>query len=135
MVLLRKYQLDIVFLFFGMSGILWSALAILAYWGADPHDYEWFISLPLLLIYLLLLSKIRRHIKQQEHRALTGKTLLYWIIFGSLLMASYATPLPATDYWSLELIFILFTLFLADSYWDFRTLSWRTMFSKKELGK
>ncbi len=135
MVLLRKYQLDIVFLFFGLSGILWSSLALVQFLGDDPHDFEWFIAGPLIVLFFLLLIKIRHSIKQQDHRALTSKTLFYWIAFSILVFASYATPLPATDYWSLEIMFILFTVFLADSYWDFRVLTWDKMFSKRELGK
>ncbi len=135
MVLLRKYQLDIVFLFFALSAILWSAFALMKQWGADPHEYEWFIAGPVIMLYGIMLWHIRSHIKKQEFRHLTTKTVVYWIIFGILLFASYQTPLPAAEYWSLELMFILFTCFLADSYWDFRELRWKKLFTKKEMGK
>ncbi len=131
MVLLRKYQLEIVFLFFGLTGILWSVLSLLNLQGLDAHKFEWYVALPALIFYIVMLLKIRKRIKHQEHRALTGRSLAYWLALGVVLFASYDTPLSVLDYWSLEIMFILFTIFLADSYWDFRNLTFRGIFSKK----
>lgn len=128
--LLRRYQLDIIFLYFALALLLWSSFYVLQYLGADPHQYEWHIGLPAVALYFAFLWRRRERIEASEHRALTGTTLLYWIALGILLFFTYAAPLPAADYWSLEALFILFTLFLADSYWDFRKLTIKNVFAR-----
>ena len=133
MMLLRRYQLDIIFLFFALMILLWTIFYSLQRLGADPHKYEWYAAAPLLFIYFIFLWQIREKINRHERRALTGETLCYWIAFGSILFFSYAAPLPAKDYWSFEVLFIMFTIFLADSYWDFKRISLESLKGLKGL--
>ena len=130
MLVLRKYQLDIIFLFFAMAAIIWSVFSFLKYFGVDPHIYEWYVTAPLLALYVMELWKIRQKIDQHDVRNMTSKTLAYWVALGVVLFASYTTPLPATDYWSIELMFTIFTICLADSYWDFRRLTLKSIFKR-----
>ncbi len=99
---------------------------------ADPHDYEWYIVGPTILLYFTYMWKIRSAIELKERRRLTGKTLAYWIALGITLFVSYAGPIPAKDYWSINLLFIVFTLLLADSYWDFEKITVWCMANKKD---
>ncbi|OGH70336.1 MAG: hypothetical protein A2754_01190 [Candidatus Magasanikbacteria bacterium RIFCSPHIGHO2_01_FULL_47_8] len=130
MLLLRKYQLDIIFLFFGISSITWTIFYFIKSFGKDPHNYEWYVGAPLLAIYCAVLWRIREKINRHDRRELTGATLFYWITFGLVLFLSYAAPLPAREYWSIETFFIIFTIFLADSYWNFKKLTLKTLFKK-----
>ena len=125
--ILRKYQLDIIFLFFALLLLAWSFFYALKYFGADPHNYEWLIVAPLLLIYIIVLSNLRSRIAISDRRAPTGKSLAYWITLGVMLFASYESPIPASDYWSINVFFLIFTLFLADSYWDFKAMTMKTV--------
>lgn len=127
MKILRQYQLDIIFLFFAILLLVWSSFYGLKFFGADPHRYELYIAGPLLLLFVAILTKIRSKIKIHERRALTGKTLFYWIALGVSLFFTYSTPIAAKEYLSVEILYILFTLFLADSYWDFKKLSWKNI--------
>lgn len=119
MKILRKYQLDIIFLFFALILIMWSYFYGLQYFGVDPHRYEWFVAGPLILFYVVYISKIRKGIAIADRRSLTTKSLVYWILLGISLFSTYDTPIPAKDYWSLNALFFAFTILLADSYWDF----------------
>lgn len=130
MQLLRKYQLDIIFLFFSISALVWTIFFFIQFGGADPHDYEWVISAPLLFFYFIILWRIREKISQHDHRALTGRTTLYWVALGLIFFLSYASPVPASSYLSFEIIFIVFTIFLADSYWDFQKMTIKNIFRK-----
>jgi len=123
MKLLRKYQLDIIFLFFALIIILGVYFLILYGLELDAHDYEWFLGGPLILFYSLYIWNIRQKINIHERRKVTGKTLFYWISLGIILFSGYSTPLTAIDHITVDIFFIVFTLFLADSYWDFRKLS------------
>jgi len=131
MKILYKYQLDIIFLFFALILILWTYFFGLKYLGADPHDFEWIVAGPLLLIYFLYLIYTRNKIDASNRRKLTAKTLFYWTALGVSMFLTYSTPVAARDYWSIRLFFIIFTLFLADSYWDFKTIKIKNIFRKK----
>lgn len=130
MQILRKYQLDLIFLFVVFGAISWACFFGIENLGKDPHDYEWFIVGPLLFLYTVAMIKMRESISISERRALTTKSMIYWIALGITLFASYETPVPASDYWSINALFLVFTLFLADSYWDFKTLTMKSVFKK-----
>lgn len=123
MQILRKYQLDIIFLFFALILIMWSYFYGLKYLGVDPHRYEWLVAGPLLFFYIAYIFKIRSQVAIVDRRNLTTKSLVYWITLGVSSFSTYTTPIPAKDYWSLNALFLVFTLFLADSYWDFKSIT------------
>lgn len=136
MLVLRKYQLDIIFLFFALLLMLWSAFAMLNYFGADAQKYEWFIAIPAIILYFAHLWKIRSKIALADRRNPTPYSFFYWIILGIVLFASYSipsAPLRASDYLSIEILYIIFTLLLADSYWDFKKISLKSFKDKREL--
>lgn len=127
MKILRQYQLEIIFLFLAILLILWSFFYILKYLGADPHDYEWYVALPLIGFYLIYTLRIRDRISISDRRALTAKSMIYWILLGISLFSSYQSPISARDYWSFNLLYLIFTLFLADSYWDFKKITMKDL--------
>ena len=102
---------------------MWSYFYGLRYLGVDPHRYEWLLAVPLLFFYVIYIFKIRNKIAIADRRNLTTKSLVYWILFGVSLFSTYGTPIPAKDYWSLNALFFIFTIFLADSYWDFKSIT------------
>lgn len=131
MQILRKYQLDIIFLFFAFILILWTYFFGLKFLGADPHDYEWVVALPLIAIYVLYLFYLRNQIELKNRRRTTTKSIVYWIALGITIFLTYSTPVAARDYWSIRCFFIIFTLFLADSYWDFAAIKFKNLFKAK----
>lgn len=131
--LLRQYQLDIIFLFFAFSIIIGVAFNSLTRFNADPHDYEWFIAGPIIILYFLYLWQIREKINLSDRRKMTGKSLLYWIVLGITLIMSYSSPISVKEYWSINVLFIIFTLLLADSYWDFKAMTVKSLGNKKPI--
>lgn len=130
--LLRKYQLDIVSLFFALMILLWVFFFALEYFGADPRDYEWYVAVPILAFYVVFIGKMRGQISIADRRALTTKSLLYWLTLGIIMFLTYDAPVAAIDYWSVRIFFIIFTLLLADSYWDFKKMSIRCLAKEKD---
>lgn len=133
MQILRKYQLDIIFLFFALVIIVGLIFYFLEYLGEDPHNFELITAGPLLILYVAYSLELRSKVRLSERRALTGKTLTYWLALGILLFASFAGPISAKEYLSLDLFFIAFTLLLADSYWDFRKMTLGTLIDKNKI--
>ena len=108
--ILRKYQLDVIFLFFALIVILWFYFLSLEYLGVDPHDYEWMVAGPLIIFYTIYLWRIRGKISLADRRALTTRSMLYWIFLGITMFMTYSTPVAARDYWSIRSFYIIFTL-------------------------
>ena len=90
-----------------------------------------FRSLPLIAIYFFYLFHLRSRIELSSRRKPTTKTMVYWIALGISMTLTYSTPVAARDYWSIRLFFVIFTLFLADSYWDFTSVTLKSLFRKK----
>lgn len=133
MKILRKYQLDIIFLFFALLIIIGLVFLGLSYFGQDPHNFEWYTAGPLVVLYFAYVWEIRNKIKLPERRKLTGKTLIYWIALGIILFANFSAPISAKEYLTVNILFIIFTLLLADSYWDFKKITLKSLRDKKEL--
>ena len=131
MKILRRYQLDIIFLFFAFGVIMRVSFVTLQGLGIDPHGIEWYIAGPLIALYAAYLGDIRGRISLADRRQLTGKSLAYWIALGIVVSITYSQPLAANEYWSMDILLLLFTLFLADSYWDFRALRLKNLFNKE----
>lgn len=123
MIVLRKYQLDIIFLFIAILVFIGLVFYGLSYFGEDPHNFEWYTAGPLIILYFAYVWEIRSKINISERRKLTGKTLTYWIVLGIIIFTNFDSPLPARQYITIDILFIIFTLLLADSYWDFKKLS------------
>ncbi len=130
MQILRKYQLDIIFLFLVLAAIDAITLSSLKFIDQDFHQLEWIITLPLMLLFVVWLSNIRAKIQLSERRRLTGKTLFYWIVLGIIIFINSSTPVSVRNFESTKIFFIIFTLFLADSYWDFKKLTIKNIFKK-----
>lgn len=134
MLVLRKYQVDIIFLYFSLMFLSWVLFYLIQeYFNTDPHEVEWYINGPLLLYYVVYLWQTRDHIKLADRRRLTSRTLFYWLILGIVLFATNYTPVVVDEYLSSKLFFIVFTVFLADSYWDFKKMTWKNLVDKKEI--
>ncbi len=133
MKVLRHYQIDIIFYFIVVFVLTSGSFYLLAESGIEVYRYEWLVAGPLLGIYLYHLWNIRSKINLSERRRLTGRSLFYWTLLGIGIFAGYNTPLSASDYWSLNVLYLIFTLFLADSYWDFESLNLKNLFSKDNL--
>ena len=132
MLILRKYQLDIVFLFFALLLFIGLVFYYLGQMGVDPHQFEWYVAGPLIILYFAYIWEIRNKISLADRRSLTSKTLVYWIIFGIILFINFQTPLAGKEYLSMYVLFIIFSTLLADSYWDFKKINLKSFWDKKE---
>lgn len=133
MLILRKYQLDIIFLFLALLIFIGLVFFGLSSFGEDPHRFEWYTTGPLIVLYFAYIWEIRNKIRLSERRNMTTKSLLYWIVLGIILFLNFNGPISAREYLTVDILFIIFTLLLADSYWDFKKISLKSFRDKKEL--
>lgn len=133
MLILRKYQLDIIFLFAALLIFIMLFFYFISYFGEDPHKFEPLVAGPLIILYAAYMWELRSKIRLSERRSLTSRSLVLWIILGISLFIVFDKPVPAKEYLSLNILFALFTVFLADSYWDFKKISIKSFRDKKEI--
>jgi len=131
MKILRKYQLDIIFLFFALLIFIGLLFYGLSSFGEDPHNFEWYTAGPLIVLYVAYIWEIRSKINISERRGLTAKTLTYWIALGIILFTNFSSPISVKEYITVDLLFIIFTLLLADSYWDFKKITLKSFREEK----
>ena len=131
MKILRKYQLDIIFLFFALLIFIGLLFYGLSSFGEDPHNFEWYTAGPLIVLYVAYIWEIRSKINISERRGLTAKTLTYWIALGIILFTNFSSPISVKEYITVDLLFIIFTLLLADSYWDFKKITLKSFIKDK----
>ena len=96
------------------------------------HFQAHFANLTLKVGYFFFIWKVRGQIALSDRRALTTKSMLYWLALGIIMFLTYDTPVAAIDFWSVRIFFIIFTLLLADSYWDFKKMSLKCLLKEKE---
>jgi hypothetical protein len=131
MKILRAYQLDIIFLYFALLIFLGIALFILEEIRVDAHAFEWYIAGPIFAFYIWHIWNRRANIQLSQRRTLTSKTLCYWLSLGATLFLGSTYSIPVTEYASIYLFFIIFSVLLADSYWDFKKISLKRLFAKQ----
>lgn len=113
------YQLEVIFLFF-LGFLLFFAYAVMVNtYNLDMTSYQWYFTLPWAVIYSLWCLHIRNKIPPGERISPLKRPVGHWMLLGIALIAYQLEPVNLARYYSVDIPFAVFTLFLADSYWDF----------------
>jgi hypothetical protein len=81
--------------------------------------YQWYFTLPWTALYMYMGLKFREKIPKGERISPLKRPIVHWILLGIAIIAYQLEPVNLMRYYSFDFTFIIFTLFLADSYWDF----------------
>lgn len=120
----HRYQLEVFFLFvIGLFFLLPYYVIIEDVLHNDIHSFQWYFFIPWATGYTLICLIKRNRIPKAERIAAKKYHLLYWIILGIALTLWYTSPLPLEKPVSLYYMYGIFTLFLADGYWNFTNTS------------
>jgi len=113
------YQLKVIFLFvlgFFLFILLWH---IVMTKNGNMYWYQWWYFWIWESFYILYLLKVRNAIPKKERINPQKRPIIYWIILGVALVALSQSSFSVERFLALDYSFIIFSLFLADSYWDF----------------
>ncbi|MBH41694.1 MAG: hypothetical protein CL685_03195 [Candidatus Magasanikbacteria bacterium] len=113
------YQLKLIFLFvlgFFLFVFLWH---IAAENNANMYLYQWWYFWIWESFYVIYLLKVRNTIPKKERINPKKRPIIYWVILGITLVALSQSSFSVERFLALDYSFIIFSLFLADSYWDF----------------
>ena len=119
----HRYQLEVIFLFtFGLLLFLPFYLAIDEF-DINMQTWQWIFFWPWMLFYSLYSLNMRKKIKPEERVSTLKRPIGHWVLLGLAIVAFQIQPQNLNHIYSLDLMFFIFSLFLADSYWDFKQIN------------
>lgn len=124
----QDYQMTVFFLFVFFF-VLFLAFYIFIDWQElDIMDYQWLYFLPAMIIYSSVCLTERSKIKEIEKINPLKRPIVHWVLLGLSVVALQINP-NHIFFWEklagLNLAFVIFSIFTADSYWDFKKLKFR----------
>ena len=116
------YQLEVIFLFvFGFFLIIPYYL-IIQQLKLDLSNWQWYFVIPWMIFYCFYSLKQRAKIPSSERVSPLKRPIGHWVLLGIILLAYHLQPIDYEKMYSLDIAFLIFSIFLADSYWDFEKL-------------
>ncbi len=115
-----QYQLKVIFLFIAGLFLLFPYYLLLQVYNKDLSVYQWYFIIPWLIIYTLYCLQARNKIPIGYATPASKRPIGHWILLGITMIAMHINHVLITNYIGLDIAFLVFSLFLADSYWDFQ---------------
>ncbi|MBD3311509.1 MAG: hypothetical protein GF349_03365 [Candidatus Magasanikbacteria bacterium] len=120
----HHYQMTVIFLFvFGFFLVIpyYQLVNILQY---DIQTWQWYFFWPWLIFYCLYCLVQRSKITRKEMLNPLKRPIMHWVLLGiTIVLIHTQKETNLTDIYSLDIAFSVFSLFLADSYWDFKKIN------------
>ena len=120
----HHYQMTVIFLFvFGFFLVIpyYQMIEILE---LDIQTWQWYFFWPWVTFYSLYCLFQRTKIKRSEMRNPLKRPIIQWILLGiTIILIHTQQETNLNDIYSLDIGFTIFTIFLADSYWDFKKIN------------
>ena len=124
----HRYQLEVIFVFTLGLILLLPYYLIIEEFRLDMNVFQWYFFWPWTLFYVMYSLNTRKKIKPEERINPIKRHIGYWVLLGLLIIFVHLQPSTLNRMQSLDLMFIILSLFLADSYWDFKQIN---IFRKK----
>lgn len=119
----HRYQLEVIFLFtFGLLLFLPFYLALQEF-DINIQTWQWAFFWPWMLFYGWYSMNMRKKIKPEEKISPLKRPIGHWVLLGLTIVFFQIQPQNLKHLYSLDLMFFIFSLFLADSYWDFKQIN------------
>jgi peptidoglycan/LPS O-acetylase OafA/YrhL len=122
----HRYQLGVVFLFVLGLVLLFPYALFMTKQGLDQTLYQWYFILPWSILYIMYGLYLRSRVSKEERIRPQKRHLVWWIVLGLALIFYHTQPLNLERLYGVDIIFTIFTLFLADTYWDFKDIPSRS---------
>lgn len=84
--------------------------------------WQWYFIIPWMTGYTFYCLKLRSKIKAYERISPQKRHIGYWILLGISIIMIHLEPTDLERIYAIDFAFIIFSIFLADSYWDFQKL-------------
>ena len=120
----HRYQLMVVFLFILGLFLFIPYIIVIERNHLDIVAWGWLFAIPWMLAYSKICLRVRSKIGKGERVSPLKRPIGHWVLLG--IMIVYMNVLKPFDfkkiYPAIDATFVVFSLFMADSYWDFTEL-------------
>lgn len=117
----HHYQMTVILTYFFSFFLLFPFYLLLDELKLDKNYWQWFFFIPWLIIYVGYNLKQRTKIKNNERIEPLKRPIIHWMILGITIIALLIQPINLEGRMIiLDYSFIIFSLFVADGYWDFK---------------
>lgn len=118
----HHYQFTVVLLFVFSVFLFVPYYFIMEEFELDMQEWQWYFFLPLMLFYSIYCLKQRGKILPEERVEPIKRPIAHWALLGITILAYQLQPQEnqLEKLAALNFAFIIFSIFLSDSYWDFR---------------
>lgn len=124
----HRYQIEIILLFVAGFFLFIPYFIFIEELFLDMQVWQWAFFYPWVTFYVLYSLKTRKTITKYEQINPLKRPVVHWVLLGISLIVLHQQPADPTDLQSLDLMFGIFSLFLADSYWDFKDIKfWKKL--------
>jgi len=90
-------------------------------WNLDINTYQWFFFFPLMTIYTWKNLRLRNKISPEYRVNPLRRPIMHWIVLGISCITIYTNSIHLERRpESIIIAFIIFSIFFADGYWDFK---------------
>ncbi len=117
----HRYQLEVIFLFVAGVFLFYPYWLVVQEYGRDMQIFQWYFFIPWLIFYTLYSLKVRNTIPVREQVTPLKRPIGHWVLLGILLIGFHAQEFYPAPLVAIDLAYVVLTIFLADSYWNFRT--------------
>ena len=118
----HRYQLEIILLFVFGFFLYFPFFLWLEEYNFDPVSWQWLLFWPWMMFFAVYSLYTRSKIPPAERQDPLHRLIGHWVMLGITLIALNLGAHDLRNLQSLDLAFVIFSLFLADSYWDFRNV-------------
>lgn len=115
----HHYQLSVIFLFIFGFFLFFPYYLIMEEFNLDIHLWQWLFFVPWMIFYIYYNLKQRGKILPQEQKNPLIRPIGHWVLLGISIVFLMNQPNDLRDMESINIAFIIFSLFVADGYWDF----------------
>lgn len=119
---LHKYQLGIILVFTAGFLLLFPYYLLMLELEIDISKWQWYFLFPWMIFYISYMASLRSKISKRANITAKKFPIVHWVFLGIAIIAfNIGMPLRLDRLYGIDSAFIIFSLFLADSFWDFKS--------------
>jgi hypothetical protein len=118
----HHYQFSVIFLFIFGFFLFFPYYLLMQEFNLNIHLWQWFFFVPWMIFYIYYSLKQRSKIPPQEQKNPLVRPIGHWVLLGLSIVFLMYQPSDLRDMDSINIAFIILSLFVADGYWDYRNL-------------
>ncbi len=118
----HHYQIGAIFLFIFGFFLFFPFYMLVQELNLDILDWQWYFFWPWLIFYVVYCMQMRSKIPPDELRSPLLRPIGHWVLLGITTLMLYLQPAPLHSLKTIDIAFLVLSVFVADGYWDFRKL-------------